>query len=51
MPGIGSIPSESPILSDLYREYQARLPKTINGVMYADMVREKAEPAVRQLYL
>ena len=31
-------------------EYQHPRPKSINGIMYADMVREKAGPAVLQLY-
>ena len=47
----GLVPSESPIfVSELFLEYQHPRPKSINGIMYADMVREKAGPAVLQLY-
>ena len=47
----GLIPSESPIfVSDLFQEYEKPHPKSVNGKMYADMVREKAHQAVLKLY-
>lgn len=46
----GLIPSESPIfVSDLSAGYNPR-PKTVNSEMYADMIREKAGPAILALY-
>ena len=44
----GLIPSDSPIfVSDLFKDYQPPLPKAVNGVMYADLVKKKAKPALK----
>ena len=37
-------------VSDLYKEYEAPHPTSINGIMYADLVREKAALAILNLY-
>ena len=47
----GLVPSDAPIfVCDLYEEYEPPHPKTINGVMYADLIREKASRAARRIY-
>ena len=46
----GSSASDSPTFArDLMNEYDPK-PRSINSVMYDDMIREKAGPAVRQVY-
>ena len=46
----GSSASDSPTFArDLMNEYDPK-PRSINSVMYADMIREKAGPTVRQVY-
>ena len=45
------VPSDAPIfVCDLYKEYESPHPKTINSVMYADLIREKASRAARRIY-
>ena len=34
---------------DLYNEYEPK-PKTINSILYADIIKEKAGPAVLEVY-
>ena len=36
-------------MSDIYKEYDP-IPKTVNGTMYCDLIRDYAAPAVNQLY-
>ena len=44
-------PSNATIfVSDLYKEYEVPHPKSKNGILYADLVREKAAPANLNLY-
>ena len=46
----GLVPRTAPIFAgDLYNEYEPK-PKTINSIMYADMIKEKAGPAVLEVY-
>ena len=46
----GLVPSDRPIfMSEFYKDYNP-VPKTVNGNMYADLVRNYAAPAVQELY-
>ena len=46
----GLVPSDKPVfMSDFYKDYNP-VPKTVNGEMYADLVRSYAAPAVNELY-
>lgn len=46
----GLVPSHKPVfMSDFFKNYDP-VPKSVNGNMYADLVRDYAVPAVNQLY-
>ena len=46
----GLVPSDKPVfMSDFFKEYDP-VPKTVNGIMYSDLINKYAAPAVDSLY-
>ena len=46
----GLVPSDRPVFMDEFYKNYNPAPKTVSGIMYADLVKDYASPAVKKLY-